>query len=156
PSRGRGAPDHCHVFLDARGNEVIERENMRLIKKCAPIIVALIAAAGAASEQPGALGRTDFPTSGSPAAQQHLLRGLLLLHSFEFDDAAEEFRLAERIEPGFAMAYWGEAMTYNHPLWMEQDRDAALAALNKLAATHEQRLAKAPTDREKGYLSAVE
>src|SRR5262249_28145535 len=113
---------------------------MRSIHKSALIVAAWVVAAGAAGEQPGALGRTDFPTSGSPAGQQHFLRGLLLLHSFEFDDAAEEFRVAEKIEPGFAMAYWGEAMTYNHPLWMEQDRDAALAALNKLAATHEQRL----------------
>ena len=104
----------------------------------------------------GDLGRIDFPTSGSPAAQAHFLRGALLLHSFEFDDAADEFREAERIEPGFAMAYWGEAMTYNHPLWMEQDQGGALEALKKLAPTREERLAKAPTDREKGYLSAVE
>jgi hypothetical protein len=104
----------------------------------------------------GDLGRIDFPTSGSPAAQAHFLRGALLLHSFEFDDAAGEFREAERIEPGFAMAYWGEAMTYNHPLWMEQDQGGALEALKKLAPTREERLAKAPTDREKGYLSAVE
>ncbi|HEY6930304.1 MAG TPA: tetratricopeptide repeat protein [Thermoanaerobaculia bacterium] len=104
----------------------------------------------------GDLGRIDFATSGSPAAQAHFLRGALLLHSFEFDDAADEFREAEKIEPGFAMAYWGEAMTFNHPLWMEQNREAALEALQKLAPTREERLAKAPTEREKGYLSAVE
>ena len=104
----------------------------------------------------GDLGRIDFPTSGSAAAQVHFLRGALLLHSFEFDDAADEFREAEKIEPGFAMAYWGEAMTDNHPLWMEQDRDKALAALKKLAPTREERLAKAPTGRERAYLSAVE
>src|SRR5262249_27211891 len=68
----------------------------------------------------------------------------------------DEFREAQKIEPGFAMAYWGEAMTFNHPLWMEQDRDAALAALKKLAPTSEVRLVKAPTDREKGYLSPLE
>ncbi|HEX7251656.1 MAG TPA: hypothetical protein VF376_02160, partial [Thermoanaerobaculia bacterium] len=104
----------------------------------------------------GDLGRIDFPTSASPAAQAHFLRGALLLHSFEFDDAADEFREAEKIEPGFAMAYWGEAMTFNHPLWMEQNREEALEALQKLAPTREERLAKAPTEREKGYLSAVE
>ena len=27
------------------------------------------------------------------------------------------------------MAYWGEAMTYNHPLWAEQDPAAARAVL---------------------------
>ncbi|HLN59121.1 MAG TPA: tetratricopeptide repeat protein [Thermoanaerobaculia bacterium] len=102
------------------------------------------------------LGRIDFPTSGSGEAQKHFLRGALLLHSFEFDDAAEEFRAAEKAEPGFAMAYWGEAMTFNHPLWMEQDAAAARKALEELAPTPEGRLAKAPTEREKMYLSAVE
>jgi tetratricopeptide (TPR) repeat protein len=117
---------------------------------------ALLAAAGILRAQTGDLGRIDFATSGSPEARKHFSKGALLLHSFEFDDAAEEFRAAEKIEPGFAMAYWGEAMSYNHPLWMEQDRDAAVAALKRLAPTREARLAKAPTDRERGYLAAVE
>ena len=112
-----------------------------------------VAAAGVAAQE---LGRTDFPASGSAAAMPHFLKGVLLLHSFEYPDAAEEFRLAQKADPGFAMAYWGEAMTYNHPLWMERDRPAAMAALERLAPTKEQRLAKAPTDREKMYLVAVE
>lgn len=116
----------------------------------------LFAAAAFARGQGGDLGKIDFATSGSPQAQNHFQRGALLLHSFEFDDAAEEFRAAQKIEPGFAMAYWGEAMTCNHPLWMEQDRDAAVAVLKRLAPTGEARLAKAPTEREKGYLTAVE
>src|SRR6266498_1982440 len=102
------------------------------------------------------LGRIDFPTSGSAEAQKRFLRGALLLHSFEFDDAAEEFRQARKIEPGFAMACWGEAMTFNHPLWMEQDAESARKALDRLAPSPEARLAKAPTEREKMYLSAVE
>ena len=110
----------------------------------------------AAAAQGGDLGRTDFPTSGSPAAQEHFLRGLLALHSFEYRDAREEFRKAREIEPGFAMAAWGEAMTCNHPLWHEEDLDSARAALESLAPTPEERLAKAPTEREKAYLGAVE
>jgi tetratricopeptide (TPR) repeat protein len=102
------------------------------------------------------LGRSDFPTSGSAEAQKHFLRGALLLHSFEFGDAAEEFRQAQKIESGFAMAYWGEAMTFNHPLWMEKDNEAARKALDRLAATAPDRRSKAPTEREKMYLDAVE
>src|SRR5262249_13631780 len=116
----------------------------------------LIVAARFAPAQTGALGRTDFPTSGSAAAQEYFLRGALLLHSFEYTDAAEEFRKAEAAEPGFAMAYWGEAMTYNHPLWMERDGEEARKTLQKLAPTPAARLAKAPTPREKMYLEAVE
>ena len=47
-------------------------------------------------------------------------------------------------------------MTYNHPVWMQQDRDAALAALGRLASTREARAAKAKTQREKDYLDAVD
>jgi tetratricopeptide (TPR) repeat protein len=112
-------------------------------------------AESAAAQEP-VLGRTDFPASGSAAAMPHFLRGLLLLHSFEYADAAEEFREAGRLDPGFAMAFWGEAMTYNHPLWMERNRDAAVRALERLAPTRAERRAMAPTEREKLYLDAVE
>src|SRR5712691_8334217 len=107
--------------------------------------LAALLVAGVLRAQAGDLGRIDFATSGSPEAQKHFLCGALLLHSFEFDDAAEEFRQAQKIEPGFAMAYWGEAMTFNHPLWMEQDPEAARKALEKLAPTREALLARAPT-----------
>ena len=102
------------------------------------------------------LGEIHFPTSGSAEAQPHFRRGVLLLHSFEYDRAAEAFRAAQRADPDFAMAYWGEAMTYNHPLWDQQDREAARAALERLAPTAEGRLAEAPTSREKAYLRALE
>ncbi|MFO0982305.1 MAG: tetratricopeptide repeat protein [Planctomycetota bacterium] len=104
----------------------------------------------------GELGHIDFPTSGAPAAQAAFVRGVLLLHSFEYDDAAEAFREAQQLDPDFAMAYWGEAMTYCHPIWATEDVAAAKAALGRLAPTAVGRTAKAPTEREKGFLAAVE
>jgi tetratricopeptide (TPR) repeat protein len=101
-------------------------------------------------------GHVDFANSGALAAQADFLDGLALLHDFEYPAAAAAFRRAEAIDPSFAMAYWGEAMTFNHPIWMQQDLKAAQAALNKLAPTPAERRAKAKTDREKGYLEAVE
>jgi tetratricopeptide (TPR) repeat protein len=102
------------------------------------------------------LGDIRFPTSGAPAARADFARGVLLLHSFEYADAATAFRAAQRLDPGFAMAYWGEAMTYDHPLWHQQDRAAAVAVLARLAPTAVARRAKAPTAREQGFLAAVE
>jgi tetratricopeptide (TPR) repeat protein len=102
------------------------------------------------------LGRISFPNSGSSPAQSPFIRGVLLLHSFEYDDAIEAFREAERLDPGFAMAYWGEAMCYKQPLWFNEDLAKARAALARLAPTPAARAAKAPTDREKGYLTSVE
>ncbi len=127
---------------------------LRALLLCACVLAA--AARAGAQETGDDLGSIAFATSGSAPAQARFLRGALLLHSFEFDDAAEEFRQAQKLEPGFAMAYWGEAMTFNHPLWQEQDRDAARKALERLAPTRAARLAKAPTRREKMYLEAVE
>ncbi|MGE0552673.1 MAG: hypothetical protein AB7R55_04530 [Gemmatimonadales bacterium] len=102
------------------------------------------------------LGSLEFPNSGSAAAQPAFLRGVLLLHSFEYERAAQAFREAQRIDPGFALAYWGEALTHTHPIWNQQDVPAARAALGRLGATPAARAAKAPTERERGYLAAIE
>ncbi len=102
------------------------------------------------------LGIIDFKTSGSKEAQVEFLRGVLLLHSFEYSDAVLAFQKAQQLQPDFAMAYWGEAMTHNHPIWNERARDQAISALNKLAPTPEERLRKAPTEKEKEFIGAVD
>ncbi|HZC78977.1 MAG TPA: hypothetical protein VE258_14595, partial [Ktedonobacterales bacterium] len=111
---------------------------------CSCLVVVIAAGAVAADSGSASLddvGHVDFATSGSPAAQARFLRGLAQLHNFEYESAAEEFVAAQAIEPGFAMAYWGEAMTKNHPIWMEQDAAAGRAVLMKLGANAEARLA---------------
>src|SRR5262245_44587845 len=98
------------------------------------------------------LGSIDFPTSGSPAAQPLFIKGVLLMHSFEYDDAREAFVEAQKADPTFAMAYWGEAMTFNHAVWQQTSPDLAKIALAKLAPTPDARRAKAPTEKEKDWL----
>jgi tetratricopeptide (TPR) repeat protein len=105
---------------------------------------------------PQPLGRISFPTSGSPQAQPLFVRGVLFLHSFEYDDAIEAFHQAQKADPGFAMAYWGEALAYNQPLWFNENVAKARAVLARLGSTAAARQAKAPTAREKIYLDAVE
>ena len=75
------------------------------------------------------LGTIDFPTSATADAQAAFVRGVLFMHSFEYEDAGKAFRVAQAAQPDFAMAYWGEAMSYNHPVWQRQDAAAARAAL---------------------------
>ena len=108
------------------------------------------------SSLPVDLGKIEFPTSGPADAQKHFIEGVLLLHSFEYGRARRAFQEASKLAPDFAMAYWGEAMTYDHPIWPEYDRPGGTAVLSRLAATPEARRAKAPTEREKMYLDAVE
>jgi tetratricopeptide (TPR) repeat protein len=117
--------------------------------------MALLLVRMAAAQTPH-LGTIDFPNSGAAAAQAPFIRGVLLLHSFEYGPAAAAFQEAERLDPGFAMAYWGEALTYTHPVWDQQDVDAGRAALQRLAPTAAARRARAPTAREQAYLDAVE
>jgi len=102
------------------------------------------------------LGRIDFPTSGATAAQPAFTKGVLLLHSFEYDDAKAAFLEAQKADPGFAMAYWGEAMTYNHAVWQQTAPELANAALARLAPTAEGRRAKASTAQEKEWLSSLD
>ena len=66
-------------------------------------------------------GTISFPTSGSPEAQKYFLRGVAILHSFGWKQAIEQFQLAQKAQPDFAMAYWGETLCYNHPLFSQQD-----------------------------------
>ena len=108
------------------------------------------------SNGPVDLGKIDFPTSGPAEAQKHFIEGVLLLHSFEYGRARRSFAEAARIAPDFAMAYWGEAMTYDHPIWGEYDKTGGLAVLTRLGTTVAERRAKAPTEREKMYLDATE
>jgi tetratricopeptide (TPR) repeat protein len=102
------------------------------------------------------LGSLRFPNSGAPAAQAPFIRGVLLLHSFEYESALIAFREAEQVDPGFAMAYWGEAMTWTHPVWDQQALDSARATLRRLGPTPEARRAKAPTPREQAWLGTIE
>ena len=109
-----------------------------------------------ATTEVSALGDVDFTNSGAAAAQDAFEDGVLFLHNFEYEDAATAFRAAQEADPDFALAYWGEAQTYNHPIWMQQDRDAAIAALERLGSNPEERAAKAPTEREQRYMAAIE
>jgi len=120
-----------------------------------------IRAQDAAAARPLRLGTITFENSGAPEAQPAFDRGMLLMHSFEYGSAATAFREAQEADPDFAMAYWGEAMTYNHPVWMEQDRDAALEALRRFAPTPAERAERAGpagggTAREAVYMRAVD
>ena len=93
---------------------------MKQLKQIALIAIFAAMAAPAAAQFDN-VGSINFPTSVTGEAQQHFLRGVAVLHSFGWEQAQEQFRAAQEIEPDFAMAYWGETLSYNHPLFSGMD-----------------------------------
>ena len=95
------------------------------------------------------LGDVSFPNSGSEGAQQSFLRGVLLLHSFEYDDAAAAFREAQSADSSFLLPYWGEAITHYRPVWRRENLDAGRKALKKAPPGGKS------TARERAYFDAA-
>jgi len=120
------------------------------------IMLSLTSHSAAQAEKLSDFGQVSFANSGSAAAQESFLRGLGALHDFEWESAAENFRKAQSIDPGFAMAYWDEALSHNDGIHFQQDTAAGRAALNKLAPGPEGRLAKCGTERERYYMRAAD
>jgi hypothetical protein len=109
---------------------VFRRINYSAAFFLAALLIASVAAPSRARQSQ--LGKVDFSTSGSEKAQQHFLRGVAALHSFWYEEALDAFREATKVDPDFMMGYWGEAMAHNHPLWSEQDTEAARKVVAKI------------------------
>ena len=101
-------------------------------------------------------GDISFENSGVAAAQSAFLVGVKALHNFQFDDARIAFEEAEKIDPSFVMAFWGQAMSNNMPLWQRQNTSEAKQILERLASTKEGRISRAQSDKEKAFISAVD
>ena len=101
-------------------------------------------------------GTADFPNSGRPAAQASFRRGLALLHSFEYDEAAAAFRDAQRRDRGFTLAYYMEAVTRRQGVWGTEQLAEARAILGRLAPNARDRLKNSITVRERQFATAVE
>ena len=92
----------------------------------------------------------------APPAESEFRAGVTALHNFEYEEANAAFLRAQQIDRNFAMAYWGEAMTYHQILWQNEDVAAGRRALLRLAPTPAARAAKAATDRDRGFLAAAD
>lgn len=144
------------LSTEARSAKVDNRDVSRWWRAAAVLAAWLCLAGAATAQRAPQLGVISFPTSQTGAAQAAFVRGILYLHNFEYDEALLAFREAEKLAPGFAMAYWGEALSYTQPLWFNENLPKAREALGRLAPSAAARAAKAPTPREKAYMDAVE
>ena len=122
------------------------------------LLTALVGGAGVQSAtvpEPGdlrAAGKVDFPISCTPAVQPEFARGVALLHSFFYEEARRIFTSVAEQDPKCAMAQWGIAMTWWHPIWTPPTSDelsAGKAAIAKAMGM------TAATDRERGFITAL-
>jgi tetratricopeptide (TPR) repeat protein len=122
------------------------------------VLIGGLAAASAANPvvpEPGdlrAAGAVDFPVSCTPAAQAEFTRGVALLHSFFYEEARRIFTDVAAKDPTCAMAQWGIAMTWWHPIWTPPTSDEMSAGK---AASDKAMAMKAGTDRERQFITAL-
>jgi tetratricopeptide (TPR) repeat protein len=129
---------------------------MKTVLAGAAAAILLAAPSGVQAQSGSQLGTINFPTSASPAAQASFLTGVKALFNFEFDIAGEAFLETQKADPSFALGYWGEAMSYNHPLWAQQDLAKARKVMDRLAPTAAGRAAKAPAGKERMLVESLE
>jgi tetratricopeptide (TPR) repeat protein len=105
--------------------------------------------------EPGDLrgvGKVTFPITCAPDVQSDFARGVALLHSFFYEEARRVFTSVAERDPKCAMAQWGIAMTWWHPIWTPPTPDemrAGKAAIKKAMAMN------ADSERERGFITAL-
>ena len=123
---------------------------MRYRLACALVVLALSAPVSAQFESVGTI---SFPTSGSPQAQPHFLRGVAILHSFGWKQAIAEFKRRRRRSQTSRWRTGARRSATTIRSTAEQDGKNPRAVLARLGPDTAARLAKAPTPREKGFLA---
>jgi len=124
------------------------------------LAAAVLASPGNALQQahhPGGhekLGTVKFSTSCTEAAQPAFLRGMALLHSFEFGAAIESFNAAAAADPSCGIAHWGVALSrWGNPFAAGLKPPPVLQAGR--AAIEKGKAAGAKTDRERAFIDAA-
>jgi tetratricopeptide (TPR) repeat protein len=126
-----------------------------LVVTLASSLLAVRDVKSATGPEPGdlrAAGKVSFPVSCAPAVQSDFNRGVALLHSFFYEEARRVFTSVAERDPKCAMAQWGIAMTWWHPIWTPPTPDemsAGKAAIQKAMAM------SVGTDREREFITAL-
>ncbi|MGE4542922.1 MAG: tetratricopeptide repeat protein [Pedobacter sp.] len=99
------------------------------------------------------LGTVTLPFSSNEEAKEPAQRGLALLHHMTYVGARNAFVAATHIDADSAMGYWGQAMTYLHPLWSDPPTKENFES-GKVLAAKAKSLAR--NAHERAYAEAVQ
>jgi tetratricopeptide (TPR) repeat protein len=100
------------------------------------------------------LGSVALPVDCTVAAATEVRRGLALLHNMTHTEAETAFRRATELDDSCALGYWGQAVSWVHPVWPDvpsEEQFAGAAALLRQART-----AGPASAREEAWIAAVE
>jgi tetratricopeptide (TPR) repeat protein len=114
-------------------------------------LVAPVRAGSVALETDDKFGTVSFPTTCAAEVQPQFERAVALLHSFEFEEGRGNFEEVARRDPECAMASWGVAMTYYHPLWARP----TTSDLEKGSAAVKRAKGLRASPREQDYIEAI-
>ena len=127
------------IFLSACGN----------VEESAPLIADLSSTANNAD----VIGTVQFENSCLTNLKEAFNTAVAMLHSFEFDESRMNFEQIVANDSSCAMARWGIAMTYYHPLWAPPNAEEL--ALGAAAVAQAQELLSGTTAREQAYIDAI-
>ncbi len=114
------------------------------------------AAAFAGTDPPlweGLGGVTYRITTANEQAQSYFNQGLRLAYAFNHSEAQRAFRKAQKLDPGCAMCFWGEALVLGPNINLPMQEDAVAPAF--AAAEKARMLAPRATAREQALIAAL-
>jgi hypothetical protein len=120
----------------------------------AALIGVVCAVTSLGAQDSSSVGVVRFETSCASAAHAPFVRGVALLHSFEFGAAAKLFNDVLAVDSTCAIAYWGiAASAWGNPFAAGIKPEPQLA--RGLAAVDRGRSLNTGTERERAFLAAV-
>lgn len=100
------------------------------------------------------LGTLSYPiTTTQPLARKYFDQGLRLAFAFNHFEAARAFRMAQKLDPGCAMCYWGEALVLGPNINAPMEASAVAPAF--AAAARARELAGRAGPREQALIEAL-
>lgn len=101
------------------------------------------------------LATVHYPiTTASPEAQKYFDQGLALTYGFNHAEAIRYFRAAQRLDPGCAMCWWGEAFAHGPNINAPMDPDVNARAV--AVARHANALKANASPAEQALIGAIE
>jgi tetratricopeptide (TPR) repeat protein len=92
-------------------------------------------------------------TTANASAQSYFDQGLRLAYAFNHVEAQRAFRKAQKLDPGCAMCFWGEALVLGPNINLPMQDDAVAPAF--AAAEKARALASTATAREQALIAAL-